>query len=144
MLHRYKSEQNKELAEAIYKSRQQGCTFNAIASQMKMKYTNVLNIYKRECRFRKQAFYTPFIEYISPRIENALKKKLNLGLLAEPQKLAEPEILRTLFLFPGVGEKALNDLADALTEAGYESFDLDAFRERMFKKETAFPKSRHV
>lgn len=137
MLHRYKSEQNRDLAEAIYKLRQQGVSFIDIASEMEMKYTNVLNIYKRECQFRKQAFHTPFIEYISPRIENALKKKLDLELLSDPQKLAQADIIRTLYLFPGVGEKALNDLADALSEAGYESFDLDALKESMFKKKKA-------
>ncbi len=144
MLHRYKSEENRDLAEAIYKLRQQGASFIDIAGEMEMKYTNVLNIYKRECRFREQAFRTPFIEYISPRIENALKKKLDLEILSDPQKLAQPEIIRTLFLFPGVGEKALNDLADSLTEAGYESFDLDALRESMFRKRRSLASTRRI
>ena len=53
-------------------------------------------------------------------------------MLAYPENLSDPEIIKKLRLFPGVGDKALNDLAESLTEAGYESFDLEPIQQEIF------------
>ncbi|HMA67011.1 MAG TPA: hypothetical protein VKO20_04260 [Desulfosalsimonadaceae bacterium] len=134
MLQRYKSEKNRELAESIYILRQQGTSYHEIARRMNMKYSNVVNIYRRECQFRELAFAMPFAEYIPPRIKNALRKQFGLNLLADPRNFCKPELLRRLFLFPGVGEKALQSLADALSEAGYEAFSLEEIKKQIYQK----------
>jgi trehalose/maltose hydrolase-like predicted phosphorylase len=134
MLQRYKSEKTRELAETIYKLRRQGESYNSIARQLNMTYSNVLNIYRRECGFREMAFEMPFVEYVSPRIKNALKKKLSLELLADPSRLSQPDVLRVLYLFPGVGEKALRDLADGLADAGYDTFDIEEVQASVYRK----------
>lgn len=56
----------------------------------------------------------------------------------EPEKLADLEAIRTLFCWPGVGEKVLNNLAEGLEEAGYESFDPEEMMERIFTRDKRF------
>jgi DNA-binding transcriptional ArsR family regulator len=134
MLKRYKSDENRQLAETIYKLRRQGLSYNDIARRMNMTYSNVLNTFRRECGFREMAFTMPFVEYVSSRIRNAIKKKLSLSILADPSRLSSLEVLRDLYLFPGVGEKALQGLAEGLDEAGYDSFDPEAIREAVHRR----------
>lgn len=94
-----------------------------IAHQSGMIYQNARHIYQRECIYREKAFYYPFIEYLSARTEKAIRKSLGEDLLADPEGLSQLENLKKLLCWPGVGRGVLQDLADALNQAGYDSFD---------------------
>ncbi|MBA2881444.1 hypothetical protein HNR65_001771 [Desulfosalsimonas propionicica] len=88
-----------------------------------MTYQIARQIYQRECIHREQAFYYPFIEYLSTRTENAIRKSLGEDLLAAPEGFSQPENLKKMICWPGVGSVVLQNLADGLDQAGYESFD---------------------
>ena len=120
---RYRTEKKKKQAENLYLLRQQGLPWREIALQTGMTYQNALQTYQRVCLFREQAFYCPFVEYIAPRTEKAIRKSLGEEMLNKPESLCQLENLKRLVCWPGVGPGVLQDLADALNQAGYDSFD---------------------
>lgn len=81
-----------------------------------------MQIYKRECASGKEHFIILLLKHISGRTEKAIRKSRGDEMFLEPEKLTELEDIRTLLCWPGVGKKVLNDLAEGLEEAGYESF----------------------
>ncbi|MFW6100663.1 MAG: hypothetical protein ACOC90_04700 [Bacteroidota bacterium] len=134
---RYRTEKTRKQAETIYKLRQQGRPYKDIASRTGLTYQNTAQLYRRECLFRKQAFYYPFIEYITTRTEKAIRRSLGDDFLDAPEGLNDPEALRTLFYWPGVSDGVLKDLSEGLVEAGYESFDPEQIKERVFNGKKA-------
>ncbi len=132
MRNRYKSETHMHQAESIFKLKPEGKKFQEIAQIMGMTSSNVQQTYYRECRLRELFFYSPFAEYLPTRLKNAIRRCLGEAAFADPEKFNKPEIISTLRIFPGVGDKSLHLLAEALTEAGYESFDLEKVKEGMF------------
>ncbi len=135
MLHRYRSEESRDQAETVYRLRQKGCSYKEICSRLGISYSNATQIYLRECSFRSLAFFFPFIEYAPPRIVSAIRKSLGMEIFADPDKLKRPDILRSIYLFPGVGDKNMETLSEALEEAGYGSFDLNSLKKQLFSKE---------
>ncbi|MFP4453906.1 MAG: hypothetical protein ACLFPI_11160 [Desulfobacterales bacterium] len=128
MIHRYRTEAIRKQAETIYKLRQQGRPYKHIVSRTGLTYQNTVQLYRRECLYRQQAFYYPFIEYIAARTEKAIRRSLGETMLANPESLKNPEAINTLLCWPGVGEGVLNDLATGLIEAGYESSEPGIFQ----------------
>ncbi|MFO7839074.1 MAG: hypothetical protein R6X08_06225 [Desulfosalsimonadaceae bacterium] len=59
-------------------------------------------------------------------------KQSCLDLLADPRNFSKPKVLRGLFLFPGVGEKALKSLAEALIETGCATFHPGDIKQQVF------------
>lgn len=132
MIARYRTEESRELANTIYMLRQEGLSLTEVARYMGIAYPNVVYRYRRECIFREQAFYYPFIEYITPRTEKVIRKSIGEEILAEPEHLNTLESIRILLFWPGVSTGILADLAEGLTEAGYESFDPDQIMDDFF------------
>lgn len=100
MMKRYKTEEARKQAETIYRLRQQGKSYQEIAAQAGLSYQNTVQKYRKECLFRKQAFYYPFIEYISARAEKAIRKSMGEEMLACPESLNNREALRSLLFWP--------------------------------------------
>ena len=137
MLRRYTNEKSKRRAEQIFDLRLQGRALPDIAEMMDMTITNVQQTYNRECNFRLKAFDFPFIEYIGSRTLSAVRKCLGEAILAAPERLADPDNVRALICWPGVGAKTINDLASGLVNAGYEGFDPDQIYNDMFQNKAA-------
>ena len=133
-MNRYRTKEAKKQAETIFRLRQQGKTYQEIAAQAGLSYQNTVQKYHKECLFREQAFYYPFIEYISARTEKAIRRSMGEELLEQPENLNNPETIGTLFKWPGVNNGVLNDLAEGFTAAGYESFDPEKIIENLFNR----------
>lgn len=138
MLRRYKTTEAKESAEYIYKLRKRGYTYKEIADQVGKNLQTAMQAYKKECAFREKAFYYPFIEYISVRTENAIRKSMSDEMFLDPEKLTDLQAIRTLLCWPGVNDGVLKDLAEGLEEAGYESFDPEEMMEKAFIRDKRF------
>ena len=128
-MHRYNSEDHRRRGEKIYRLRQQGHSLRAISRQLGMNNSHVSQIYANECKLRRLAFCYPIVDYLSARIVKAIRIYLDEEILEDPEKLCDPDIIRTLKAFPAVGEKSMTDLAKGLAEAGYELFDLEKVKE---------------
>ncbi|MGM0453246.1 MAG: hypothetical protein ACQERN_08795 [Thermodesulfobacteriota bacterium] len=136
MLRRYTNEKSKRRAEQIFELRLHGHALPDIAEMMDMTITNVQQTYNRECNFRVKAFDYPFVEFIGSRTLSAIRKCLGEAILATPEQLANPENIRALICWPGVGGKTINDLANGLVNAGYDSFEPDEIYSDMFQNKT--------
>jgi transcriptional regulator len=132
MLHSYNSEETRQRAETIYKLRLHGYSFVQIAKHVGTSYTNASVIFKKECKLRKLAFDGPFVEWLSSRAANAIRRALGEEIFAAPEELRETANVKKLLLFPGVSDGVMIELANALTEAGYEPFDLEEIKATMY------------
>ncbi len=123
---------NRNRIEEIMDLRSQGYSMAEIAETIGTSLPNVHQLYKRECNFRETVLSYPFVEFISTRTMSAIRKCLGIEVLATPEKLAEDDNIRALICWPGVGSKTVRDLAGALEEAGYETFDPERIYAGMF------------
>jgi hypothetical protein len=132
MLSRYQSEENQKTADTIYRLRQLGFTHQEIADKTGKSLQNVVQTCRNELAFRCEAFQFPFIEYLSSRTANAIKKSLGIEALSDPEKLNGVEQVKAVLCWPGVGDKVLKDLVAGLEKAGYEGFDLEEMKDVIY------------
>jgi transcriptional regulator len=126
------SEANRKLAKTIFKLRQYGWTYQKIADELGLTLPLIMQFAKRETTYRCKAFKHPFIEYISPRTGKAIKRRLGEDILAEPEKLNGMGQVKAVRIWPGASDGVMKDLAEALEEAGYESFDVEKMKGFIF------------
>jgi hypothetical protein len=126
------SEANRKLAKTIFKLRQYGWTYQKIADELGLTLPLVMQISKRETTYRCNAFKYPFIEYISQRTENVIRKSLGDHYFEMPEELILTENLKAMIFWHGVGDGVMRDLAQGLKEAGFPSFDWDKKKREIF------------
>jgi hypothetical protein len=132
MLRRYRTEENRNLAETVYRLRHRGWTHQEIADETGNTLAIIIQIANRELDFRCMAFEYPFLEYIATRTAKAIKKCLGKSILGEPEKLNGMEQVKALICWPGVSDGVMKDLANGLEDAGYESFDRGKMKDAIF------------